>query len=334
MRLSMQKHPVGIIAAACHLPPETTTLSKILSAENVNGAGPKVAALGFTGVHVFTGESPTDMAVEVSRQALAEAGVSPLDLDAVIDFSVMPQRYVEPAWSMSNELQAELGAKNAFTLGFSGGGAANVHAAIKFASALILANDDVDTVLLAASDQAISGNRVIGAGDEPVTVIGDAASALILRRDAGRARVVDTRLASRGALHDVLYIPGGGMRHPTRLDLYKLTLDAEKYAAADRHGELGSLVDALISRHGLAREGIDRFLTAHVSDADLAGFDAALAAGDRLVRPDASARGHLHSSDLVFGLRDLLAGDETPDTVLMASHGMGFSYGATLLRFQ
>ncbi|MAA98295.1 MAG: hypothetical protein CMN87_12830 [Stappia sp.] len=326
----MQTRPTAILSAAVHLPHDTLSLDDILTAEMVNGASPAVAALGFTGVHAFSGSNPTDMAVAVSRDAIEEAGLSPLDIDAVIDFSVMPQRYVEPAWSMSNELQAELGAKNAFTLGFSGGGSANLHTAIRFASALIATNDDVNTVLLAASDCALPGNRVIG-GDAPVTLLGDAASALVLARDGGRARVMDTGLASRGAYHDLLYIPGGGMRHPTRLDLYRLVLDAARKGEVDPLADLSSVVDTLLSRHGLAPDTIDHFVTTAISDADLDAFDDRLGAGRRLVKPDASTRGHLHSSDLVFGLRELMAREDATGSALLASHGHGFSCGATLI---
>jgi 3-oxoacyl-[acyl-carrier-protein] synthase-3 len=272
------------------------------------------------------------MAVAVSRDALDQAGLAPLDLDAIIDFSVMPQRYVEPAWSMSNELQAELGAKHAFTLGFSGGGSANIHAALKFARALIRANDDVDTILLTAADRAIPGNRVLSAG-EPVTVIGDAATALVVSRNAPSAVIVDTISASNGALHDVLNIPGGGMAHPTRLDLYRLTLDETKYRSRDRMGELRALADRMLARNGLAREGVDHFLTANISNDDTEAFSRAMETNGRLHRDNLGPCGHVHSCDLVLNYMSLRQNGAAPGHhVLMASHGMGFFLGATLLK--
>ncbi|QGZ37106.1 3-oxoacyl-ACP synthase III family protein [Stappia indica] len=326
--------PVGLLAAAHYLPERTSPLDEIIAREtgpvDVTAAG----RLGIDSVHVFEGESPTDMAVAVSRKVLETAGLTPLDLDAIIDFSMMPQRYVEPAWSMSNELQAELGAKRAFTLGYSGGHSSNLHAAIKFARALILANDDVHRVLLVASDQAISGNRVIAGKDAPLTVLGDGASAVIVARGAGRARILGTAMRSNGALHDVLNIPGGGMKHPTRLDLYRLTLDAAKHARADRTSELKGLVDKLLARHGLSAGDISRTITANISASDAQAVGDSLGAGERLVPAGFAARGHLHASDLVLNMLELE--EEAPPAgthVLLATHGHGFLYGATLLQY-
>ncbi|WP_417768355.1 hypothetical protein [Stappia sp.] len=324
---------VGILAAARYLPERRQELGEILAREGLQDSAEAASGIGVTGVHVFEGESPTDMAVSVSRLVLEDAGLTPLDLDAIIDFSVMPQRYVEPAWSMSNELQAKLGAKKAFTLGYSGGGCANLHAGLKFARALIRANADVDRVLLVAADQAIAGNRVIAAGG-PVTVLGDGASAVIVARGEGKATIVGTALRSNGHMHDVLNIPGGGMAHPTRLDLYRLTLDADKLASVDRMGELRGLVDKLLGRHGLAGSDIGRFVTSNISLEDTRRFGETMNANGRLASNGFAAHGHLHSSDLVFNMLELMAGDVPADThVVMASHGLGFLYGATLLKF-
>ncbi|MCA1241111.1 ketoacyl-ACP synthase III family protein [Stappia stellulata] len=328
----MTNDSVGILAAARFLPPKTLPLDGIADAESGPVDASALGPLGIESVHVFEGESPTDMAVTVSQAALSEAGLGPLDLDAIIDFSVMPQRYVEPAWSMSNELQAELGAKHAFTLGFSGGGSANIHAALKFARALIRANADVNTILLAAADKAIPGNRVLSAG-EPVTVIGDAATALIVQRNAPSAIIVDTISTSNGVLHDVLNIPGGGMAHPTRLDLYKLTLDEAKYRSRDRMGELRKLADKMLARNGLAREGIDHFLTANISKDDTEAFSRTMETNGRLHRDNLGPCGHVHSCDLVLNYMSLRQNGGAPGHhVLMASHGMGFFLGATLLK--
>lgn len=326
--------PVGLLAAAHYLPERTNTLDEIIARETGPVDVTAAARLGVDSVHVFDGESPTDMAVAVSRKVLETAGLTPLDLDAIIDFSMMPQRYVEPAWSMSNELQAELGAKRAFTLGYSGGHSSNLHAAIKFARALILANDDVHRVLLVASDQAISGNRVIAGKDAPLTVLGDGASAVIVARGAGRARILGTAMRSTGALHDVLNIPGGGMKHPTRLDLYRLTLDAAKHARSDRTNELKGLVDKLLARHGLSGSDIGRTITANISASDAQAVGDSLGAGERLVPSGFASRGHLHASDLVLNMLELE--EEAPPAgthVLLATHGHGFLYGATLLQY-
>ena len=250
---------VGILSAASFVPQRTATVREIFEEEGIPVDRGDIARLGIEQVHVFDGESPTDMAIEASLAALKTGELLATDIDAIIDFSVMPQKYVEPAWSMSNELQAELAARNAFTLGFSGGGCANLHVAIKFATSLIRTNNDIETVLLVASDRAISGNRVIDQ-DKPITVVGDAASAFILQRGAQAGTIIDTTVASDGRLHDVLNIPGGGMAHPTRLDLYRLMLNREKYESVTTVATLKLISETLLVKHALDLDGVAKLL--------------------------------------------------------------------------
>lgn len=323
---------IGILSAAAYFPDKTITIEQVFKEEGVTLDADTAARLGIKRVHVFEGESPTDMAVAVSKAAIEKAGLTAMDIHAIIDFSVMPQRYVEPAWSMSNELQAELGAKNAFTLGYSGGGCANLHVAIKFATALIKANDDVDTVLLVASDKALPKNRIIDRGN-PVTVLGDAASALIIKRGAPNSTIIDTEMSSIGRLHDVRNIPGGGVAHPTRVDLYKLVLDRAKYDSVDRTAAPKKLAAEMLKRNSVSA-GLKSILIPNTSNEDMDHFAKALDAQAPMARDTLASTGHVHSTDLILNYMTLeKSGLKKGDYVMMASHGMGFLAGVTLLQY-
>lgn len=322
---------IGIRATASWLPSQTLAVGDIFAAEGHRLEAATRDRLGVEQVHHFTGESPTEMAVAVSRQVLEDARLGPFDLHAIIDFSSLPQRYVEPAWSMSNELQAELGAKAAFTLGYSGGGASNLHVALKFAVALIADNAEISNVLLVAAERAIPGNRVILAPD-PVSVIGDGAAALIVSREAPKDRILGTHVTSDGANHDVFFIPGGGITHPTRLDLYRLTLDTEKFARIDRPAIHRRASDGLMRRLNGTGGPVDHQIGANFCREDVVttspeGANSTAIALDTLAR-----HGHVPACDLVFNYLALkAAGLPAGSRVLLATHGLGFTAGATLL---
>jgi len=329
----MNDASVGILSAASFLPQQTATVREIFAEEGIPADREDTSRLGIEQVHVFDGESPTDMAIEASLAALKSGGLLATDIDAIIDFSVMPQKYVEPAWSMSNELQAVLAARNAFTLGFSGGGCANLHVAIKFAMSLIRTNNDIDTVLLVASDRAIAGNRVIDR-DKPITIIGDAASAFILQRAAQEGTIIDTAVVSEGRLHDVLNIPGGGMAHPTRLDLYRLMLNREKYESVATMTTLKSISETLLVKHALEMNSVDHLIVPNISHADIDAFLQGMGRRDNISRRNLARFGHVHSTDLVLNYLSMKeTGIAKGDHVMMASHGMGFTSGATLIRY-
>src|SRR5205823_649187 len=108
--------------------------------------------------------------------------------------------------------QHELGAKKAFTVGFSGGAASNFLVALSSGVAMLQANDNMKAALLVASDVTIPGSRVVNPGD-PVSILGDGASAVVLQKGATASIILATELWSDGAMHDVYYIPGGALAH-------------------------------------------------------------------------------------------------------------------------
>ena len=122
--------------------------------------------------------SASNLAVAAAREALARAQVNPLDVSVVIEYSILPQEYLVPVWNMSNKVQAEVGAVKSFVVGFSGGGASNFMVALSAAAAMLSENDSMKTALLVTGDATIPGNRVLSPAD-PVTVLGDGASAVV-----------------------------------------------------------------------------------------------------------------------------------------------------------
>jgi 3-oxoacyl-[acyl-carrier-protein] synthase-3 len=199
---------------------------------------------------------------------------------------------------------------------------------------LLAGDEGLETALLVAADVTIPGNRVLHPR-RPVSVLGDGASALVLRRGDVGDTVVATRIETVGALHDVCCIRGGAMLHPERTDLYRLELDEERYAASGRVERLCGLVERLLSEVGLDLGQVRGVAYTNISAEDRAQFLGALGATANGASPHRGARhGHLQGTDLVLnylGALDdghLAAGDH----LLVASHGMGFMYGATLIR--
>jgi len=327
----MTSNVIGILNAAAWLPTATRDIANIFASEGITLTAEIREQLGVEQVHCFEGDSPTEMAVAAAREVLEEARLKPTELQAIIDFSTMPQRYVEPAWSMSNELQAELGAKSAFTLGYSGGGMSNLHVALKFAIGLIKGNEDVDTILLVGADRAIPGNRVISAPD-PVSVIGDGASALIVTCRGPEDAIIGTHAQTNGANHDILNIPGGGIKHPTALDRYRLTIDTEKFAAVNAPALARQAGENLMRELNGSGGEIDHHIGANFSRSDVMAFQPDGGNASGIALDTLSRCGHMHANDLVFNYLALKqAGVEAGARVLLASHGLGFTAGATLL---
>src|SRR5437763_4720648 len=162
---------VGIISAACHVPPHRRSVSELFHEERVQATPQTLTRLGIDQVPLCNGEGGSFMALAASQEALQRAGIDAAQLDVIVDYTILPQEYLVPAWNMGNKLQHELGAKKAFTVVFSGGGATNFLVALASATAMLQANDSLKTALLVGADVTICGSRVLNPSD-PVSVVG------------------------------------------------------------------------------------------------------------------------------------------------------------------
>jgi 3-oxoacyl-[acyl-carrier-protein] synthase-3 len=300
---------------------------------------PEVAArLGIKQVYLQNGaanETASNMAVAAGREALERAKVDPQIVNVVVEYSILPQEYLVPVWNMSNKVQAEVGAAKSFVVGFSGGGSSNFMVALSSAAAMLSENEELKTALLVTGDTTIPGNRVLNPQD-PVTVLGDGASALVLQRDAPGSVVIDTELWSDGANHDICYIPGGSLVHPEDIDLYRMQLNKARYDAFPKAETLRKMSDELLARAGLALSDVACVLCANISAQDEVELQKHF---ENKISPVCAANrelhGHLQGTDFPLNYLSVIESGKVNkgDYVLAVSHGMGATTAATLLRY-
>jgi 3-oxoacyl-[acyl-carrier-protein] synthase-3 len=296
---------------------------------------PEIAArLGIEEVPVCEDESPSAMALAASQEALKKAELDVAQLDVILDYSILPQEYLVPAWNMSNKLQHELGAKKAFTVGLSGGGATNFLVALSSATALLQANEKLSSALLVAADVAIPGNRVLHP-DDAVTVMGDSAGAMVLRKGIERSLILDTELHSEGSYHGVCHIPGGALANPDDPNSYRMVLDKARYDTARKADGLNDMLQTLLRRAGIARDDVAFALYPNLSRADQEHFCAALRFDtSEIDTTNRESHGHLQGTDFIVNYLSMLDnGKAAKERYFVAAfHGMGFLAGVSVLR--
>jgi 3-oxoacyl-[acyl-carrier-protein] synthase III len=336
--MSLEKKPdsvsVGIVAMAHNFPPYTRTVKDVFQDEGVSIDSRVDDEIGINQVHVFDGEWKSDLALAAAKECLLRAGLQATEIDVIVDFSSLPQDYVVPSWCMSNKIQHELGARNAFNLGFGGGGATSLLVALKFVSFLIKTDDDVKTALLIASDVSIPGNRVINS-QSPMTVLGDGASAVIVTMGTGVCEIIGAELCSDGDRHDVFYIPGGGLAHPDRLDLYRLEVRPEKYSAISAFEALEGVSQKVTQRSGVSLHEVSNFVGPNVSTKNQALLAKTLGFSNKdPFKKNRQKYGHVQATDLVVNLSEVLESrsGRSRELGLVCSDGWGFLSGAMLVK--
>jgi len=332
------KSAVGILSASCQLPKAKYSVENLFREEEANYSPEIAARLGINQVHLQScavNETASNMAVAAGREAVERAKVDPQTVNVVVEYSIMPQEYLVPVWNMSNKVQAEVGAAKSFVVGFSGGGASNFMVALSSAAAMLSENEELKTALLVTGDTTIPGNRVLNPED-PVTVLGDGASAVVLQRGAARGVVIDTELWSDGANHDVCYIPGGSLVHPGNIDLYRMQLDRARYDAFPKFETLRRMSDELLTRAGLSLSDVACVLCSNISAQDEAELQEMF---ENKISPVCAANrelhGHLQGTDFPLNyLSHVESGRARQgDYLLAVSHGMGATAAVTLLRY-
>ena len=302
--------------------------------ESAHSSNEITARLGIDEVPVCDDETASAMALSACQEALRRAELEAGQIDVIVDYSILPQEFLVPAWNMSNKLQHELGAAKAFTVGFSGGGATNFLVALSSAVSLLQANERLTTALLVAADVAIPGNRLLNPKD-PITVLGDSAAAMVLAKAHTGNLVLDTEIQSDGSNHDVCYIPGGALAHPDEPQLYRMRLDKQRFDAAPTMTRLGRLLDRVLARHDLQRADVAFALYPNLSAEDQRDFADALGLQpSQLNLRNLKSHGHLQGTDFVVNYLSMVGGGVVKKDLyfIAASHGMGFLGGVTLFQ--
>ena len=329
--------PVGILGACCHLPQCKRSVEDLFHEEEAHFDADIAARLGIKQVPICNGEASetaSNMAVAAGHEALKRAKVDPIQVDVVVEYSILPQEYLVPVWNMSNKVQAEVGASKSFVVGFSGGGSSNFMVALSSAAAMLSENDSIKTALLVTGDNTIPGNRVLNR-DDPVTVMGDAASAVVLQRDAASGVVLDTELWSEGSNHNICYIPGGSLIHPDDATLYRMQLDKARYDAFPRAETLRKMANKLLKRVQLQFADVACVLCSNISTQDEVALQKAFAGKvSPVCASNRESHGHLQGTDFPLNYLSLLESGTVNqgDYVLGVSHGMGSTAAVSLLR--
>lgn len=150
------------------------------------------------------GDGTSRWATEAARKAMAQAGVTPEELDLIIVGTTTPDM---PLPSTACFVQKELGAKNAVCFDLAAACAGFLYSLSTAHQFLMTKN--VKTALVIGADQISS---FLDWKDRSTCVLfGDAGAAVVLKAVPGRG-IIACSLGSDGEHADLLKIPGGGSK--------------------------------------------------------------------------------------------------------------------------
>ncbi len=318
---------IGILGLGTYIPSRYMSAAELSAA---SGVPEDVIALKF-GVKRKPVAGPEDstaiMGVKASRVALDRAGVNAADIDLVLWCGAQHKDY--ECWLAGLFVANELGASRAWSFDMEAM-CGSMMAALDVAKSLMLAREDLKTVLL------VSGYRNNDLIDlaEPSTRfmldIGSGGSAIVLGKDAGRNELLGSAFKGDGSLSlDCVVDRGTGKFVVPDEPTFKAKLNEKTlpnfYAVIDRSLELSG---------GLGRRDIGYLAVLHFKksahDAILAelGLDAS-----RTTYLD--EYGHVGQNDQVLSMELALESGRLRDgdNVVMVGAGLGFVWAASVVRW-
>ena len=324
---------VKISALGTYVPPRLLTnadLEKMVDTSN----DWIMSRVGIRERHIVDkGVATSDLAVEASKKALAQRGLAPTDIDAIIVGTVTPDMLFP---STACLVQHKLGAKGAWGFDLSAACSAFLYALQT--GAQFISTGAHKRVLVIGADVMSS---IIDYSDRATCVIfGDGAGAAILEASE------DDSVGLIDFIHEVdgsggcsLYMPAGGSLNPSSHEtidkkMHYVHQDGQqvfKFAVRKQT----EVCEKLLARNGLTGSDIDAFIP-HQANLRIIN-----ATADRLgLRPESvviniERYGNTTAGTIPLAMNTAVEQGKLKkgSLVLLASVGAGFTVGATLLRW-
>ena len=329
---------VRIAAAAFSVPLEEETVETVLEQERnrvettLAPLSPKARqrateGLGLSRVRVCGQKQPYDLVLDAASTAMREAGITGQDVNLILDYSTFPGENSQ-YFSFAHKLSDEIGAETSLNLSFKSGGCAALHLAIKTALGWMKTDESIQTALLVAGDSAPPGSRSL----LPITVQGDAASAVILRRDGSEGpQLLSVETLTLGHLHEAIAV----IKSNGHLEIKVDAACMENEVMPVYYLNLLWVVQKALKASSLTLKDIDHFIYSNISERDRDGFRRMVGVPEGGLPPTPMAEyGHTFASDLIINYVHMRReGRIRPGQLLLfASAGIGFAWGVTLAR--
>ncbi|HWR10667.1 MAG TPA: 3-oxoacyl-ACP synthase [Rectinemataceae bacterium] len=330
---------IGIAGIGVFLPDTYTTAADLAQA---SGVPEDVIARKF-GINRKPVAGPdnrtSDMGYKAALEALGDAGVEARELDLVIWCGAQHKDY--PCWLAGLNVANRLGASRAWSFDMEAM-CGSMMAALDVAKSLMLARDDLKTVLLVSGYR---NNDLIDLSYPPTRFmmdIGSGGSACVLVKDLGKNAILSSAFRGDGSLSEMCVVPVLGSKAwpPKPEDAARpFFVVPDEAAFKAKLGEVtmpnfyGVIRDAL-AKSGLDQADIDYLAILHFKrsahEAVLA--ELGLEAGQSTYLED---YGHIGQNDQLLSMKLGLEFGKIKEgaNIVLVGAGLGFVWASTIVRW-
>jgi 3-oxoacyl-[acyl-carrier-protein] synthase III len=283
---------------------------------------------------VDKGVATSDLACEAARRALAQAGISPGDIEAIIIGTVTPDMLFP---STACIVQDKLGARGAWGFDLSAACSGFVYA-LQCGAQLIQTGSHKKVLVIGADVMS----SIIDYTDRATCVIfGDGAGAVVLEpaADGEQLGLIDFIHEVDGSGACSLYMPGGGSLHPATHETVEKKMHfvhqdggaVFKYAVR----KMAEVSEKILTRNGFTGADLAAFIPHQANKRIITATAERLGMPTERVIINIGEFGNTTAGTIPLAIQTALDEGKLKkgDLVLLAAVGAGFTVGATLLRW-
>ncbi len=320
-----------IIGMGMFAPPKILTNAELERIVETNDAW-ITERTGIKERRIAEGGTPnSDVALQASKAALADAGIDASRLDIIVVGTCTPDM---PLPSTACFLQMKLGASRAFALDVNAACSGFLYS-LTTADALIRAGRGKTALVLGS--EILS--TVTDYSDRATCILfGDGAGAAVLTEGGNGEGVLSCHLHSDGNLWELIHAPGGGTLHPYTPESAKLWVHAIKMAGNEtfKHA-VTKLVDVAreaLETNGVSVADIDLFVPHQANQRIISAVGKRLGIPDEKVFVNLSRFGNTSAASIPIALAEARATGRLKkgSLVLLAAFGAGLTWGSALVR--
>jgi 3-oxoacyl-[acyl-carrier-protein] synthase-3 len=277
-------------------------------------------------------EATSDLALRAAQQAIERANLVPEDIDFIAVGTTTPDMYFP---TVGNILQQRLGCRRVGSVDMLAACASSIYS-LSIGSQFIQTGKYQRVLCVGAETLS----RITDYTDRGTCVLlADAAGAAVLAPSTDDRGLIDFDLYSDGQYWELLYMPGGGSRHPATRE----TVDARMHYAKMKGAEVFKVAVRMFSdctarileRNGFSAADVDLFIP---HQANLRIIEAAARRVDlpmERVFVNVDRYGNTGAASVYVALEEAASTGRLRrgDLVLLAAFGGGFAWGAALMRW-
>jgi 3-oxoacyl-[acyl-carrier-protein] synthase III len=277
-------------------------------------------------------ETTASLASSAALKAIGKAGLEPCDIDVIILATMTPEMGFPATACFVQEM---IGAKNAAAFDISAACTGFIYG-LSIASSMITAGLAKHVLVIGAETLS----RIMDWTDRSSCVLfGDGAGAAVVSGEGEGGKILDNYIRSDGSNTDLLYMPGGGSRHPANEATVRDGMHFLKMTGKGLYKEATtSMADAVLTI--LGRNSLN------VSDMDLliphqANLRIILSTAKKLDIPPERAYvnidryGNTSAATIPIAMSEAMEEGllKSGTTVVLVAFVSGMTWGATLVRY-